>query len=96
MRWWYKVGQGGGGDFPYFWDQFGGKEKRKEGRRKIRYKRKRRKNGEEEGRKEEKGRKRFSQRSDDRSLTVLELKSVHEMRATRGYQNQGVSSNSKR
>ena len=38
----------------------------------------------------------FSRRSNGRTSTVQELKSIHVTRATREYQNLGVSSNSKR
>ena len=71
----------------------GGREEKKE---------KKKKKGEEKGNEGERGRKGkkgkgiFSHRSDGRSSTVRELKSVHAMKATRGYQNQGFSSNSKR
>ena len=50
----------------------------------------------ERGRKGEKRKGGFSRRSNGRIPTVQELKSVHTTRATRGYQNLGVSSNSKR
>ena len=48
------------------------------------------------GRKGEKRKGRFSRRFDGRISTVRELKSIHGTRATRGYHNLGVSSNSKR
>ena len=60
---------------------------------------KKKKKGEEKEkrrRKRKKGKGKFSQRFNDRSLTIRELKSVHATRATRGYQNQWVSLNSKR
>ena len=56
----------------------------------------RRKNVAERGRKGKKGKRKFSRCFDGRSLTVRELKSVHAMRAMCGYQNQRVSSKSKR
>ena len=43
-----------------------------------------------------KGKKDIFQLSDGHSLTVRELKAIHAMRDTRGYQNLGVSSNSTR
>ena len=62
--------------------------------------RKGRKEGKQTGEKgEEKGRKEngiFSRRSDSRSSTIREEKSINASRATRGYQNLGVSSNSTR
>ena len=64
------------------------REKMREGKRIE----KRKKGG---GRKEEKEKGRFSRSSDGRSSTVRELKLVHIMTAMRGYQNMGVSPNSK-
>ena len=48
----------------------------------------------ERERRDKKGR--FSRRFDGRSLTVQEEKSIYASRATRGYQNLGVSSRSTR
>ena len=63
----------------------GGKKENKQERKE------RKKNGERE---EEKMR--FSRHSDDRISTVGKEKSIHALRAMRGYQNLGVSSNSTR
>ena len=49
-----------------------------------------------EGRRERKKKKSFSRRSDGRSSMVREEKSIHALRATRGYQNLRVSSDSTR
>ena len=65
----------------------GRKEKKKKGEDKG--------NGGDRGRKGKKGKGKFSFCSNGRSWMVQEIKSVHARRATRGYQNQGVSSNSK-
>ena len=65
------------------------KEKKKE-------EKERRKTYREEEEMRKKGRGRFSQCFDGRISTVRELKSIHTTRATHGYQNLGVSSNSKR
>ena len=64
-------------------------ESQKEKGRKIGHRR-------ERGGKGMKGKGKFSQRSDGRSSTIRELKSVHATRATHVYQNLGVSSNSKK
>ena len=68
------------------------KDKKKKGRKigqreKEKTWEKRKKGGKRKGR--------FSWRSDGRISTVRELKSIQATRATRGYQNVGVSSNSK-
>ena len=60
------------------------KRETKRGRKRI----ERERNGEKK--------KRFSRHSDGRISTVQELNSIHTTRATRGYQNLGVLSNSKR
>ena len=60
-------------------------------------KKKRKKNRQRErGRKGEKRKGEFSRHSNGRSLTVREEKSIHASKATRGYQNLGVLSNSTR
>ena len=59
-------------------------------------KKKRKKKGKKMGERREKEKERIFRCFDSRSSTVRELKSVHTMRATHGYQNQRVSSNSKR
>ena len=68
-------------------EEKGGKTKKKKAR-KIGQRRERKKG--------KKGKGKFSRHSNGRSSTVRELKLVHVMRATRGYQNRGVLSNSKR
>ena len=74
-------------------DQFSGMKNEKMGKsqkekgRKIGHMRERKKG--------KKGKEKFSRLSDGRSSMVRELKSVHVKRATHGYQNLGVLSNSK-
>ena len=74
------------GSFPHF-DQFGFENQKGEEENKGKKMR---------GRKGEKRKRRFSQCSDGQISTIRELKLIHTMRATRGYQNLGVSSKSKR
>ena len=73
-------------------DEIEQKQKEEENRTEER----RRKYVVERERKGKKGKGKFSRRSNSRSSTVRELKSVHATRAMCGYQNLGVSSNSKR
>ena len=80
--------------------EFGGyegkkKESQKEKGEENRTKERRKKRG-RRGRKEEKRKVRFSRRFDGRISTIRELKSIHTTKAMRGYQNLGVSLNSKR
>ena len=91
-------GGGGGGEVSSTFDQFGrmnqkGKEKK---RKKEEGEKKKSDRERKRGRKGKRGKDRFSRRFDGRSSKVRELKSVHAMRATHGYQSQWVSSNSKR
>ena len=81
----------------------GAKKKKKKGVRVDKKKRKKgKKRKKEEGertngeREKEKKKGRFSQSFDGRNWTVREEKLIHASRATRGYQNLGVSSSSTR
>ena len=66
------------------------------GRKKRKKKKEEKGTGGDRGRKGKKGKGKFSFFFNGRSSMVREIKSVHAIRATIRYQNQGVSSNSKR
>ena len=86
-----------GGKFPPLLINSMNENQKREKEKKKRKKKERRGEGKRRRkRKKGKGKGKFSRRSEGRSLTVRKLKLVHATRVMRGYQNQGVLSNSKR